>query len=268
MKFKVLIPIFTILILYFCFNKVVNGQDTKQDTVPAKIIELDKGCKLVLDSTINLADSVSMEIIETIGKIMPRIQELIPADSITINLTKSSENILPMFGMGGGSTNNRVDFYFDPKNANFKVPFMLHSLAHELLHVTRLRMPHWQLTMLECMITEGIADHFMIEVFNCEKPKWSQALTEEEIEQYMIKLKPIMNMIHESWTTEFNEKYFVPWMFGRTGNDPIPGWTGYSLGWRIVENYLKAHPEARASTLVFKSAEDIADSTPELAVPK
>ena len=53
-------------------------------------------------------------------------------------------------------------------------------------------------------------------------------------------------------------------MFGRTGDDPIPHWTGYSVGWRIVENYIRAHPEARASSLVFTSPEVIVSSTPEL----
>jgi uncharacterized protein YjaZ len=142
---------------------------------------------------------------------------------------------------------------------------MLHSLSHELLHVVRLRMPDWEFTMLECMITEGLADHFMIEISNCEIPKWSQVLSEEEIKKYLVKIKPIVLITHDNWDQEFNEKYFDPWFFGRTGEDPIPGWTGYSLGWRIVENYLKNHPGAKASNLVWLPTKDIADSTPELS---
>jgi uncharacterized protein YjaZ len=168
--------------------------------------------------------------------------------------------------MGGGSSNNRVDIYFDPQNPNFNVTFMLHSLAHELQHVVRLRMPQWHLTLLECMITEGLSDHFMIEVFNCEKPICSQALSEDQIKQYMLLVKPVLRINHESWNAEFNENYFIPWMFGRNGDNPIPGWTGYTLGWRIVENYLKVHPEIRASSLVFVSPEVIAGSTPELKI--
>lgn len=116
------------------------------------------------------------------------------------------------------------------------------------------------------MITEGLSDHFMIEIFNYEIPKWSQAITEVEIKQYMILVKPFSRIKHETWNAEFSENYFVPWMFGRKGEIPIPGWTGYTLGWSIVENYLKAHPEVHASSLVFTSAEEIADSTPELNV--
>jgi len=148
------------------------------------------------------------------------------------------------------------------------VEFILRGLTHEFLHVSRLRMPHWQLTLLECMISEGLADHFMVEVFNCEQTPWSSALTEEQIQQNMNRVKPLLLIKHESWTSEFSEKYFNPWMFGRTSAEMIPGWTGYTLGWRIVENYLKAHPETRTSSLVIAPAEVIASSTPELLALK
>jgi hypothetical protein len=240
--------------------------------MPGKIIELSRGCKLVLDSTINLSDSVSSEIIDGIRKILPRVQELIPADSATIKLAISDVNILPIWGIGArtisGFTDNHqvetVEIYYDPNNSNFRVELILRTLVHELHHVCRVRMPNFQLTLLECMVNEGLADHFMLEVLNCEITPFSSALTDEQIQQNIIRIKPFTRIKFESWTQEFNDKYFVPWMFGRTGDDPVPHWTGYSIGWRIVENYIRAHPEARASSLVFISPEVIASSTPEL----
>jgi uncharacterized protein YjaZ len=268
-KYQIIKVILPLLLLFMMSNIVLYSQDSKHDTSQYKIIELAQGCKLVLDTKIDTTDSLSIKIITGLHDIIPQIQKLIPADSITINLAISNENILPAFGMGGGSTNNRVEFYYDPNNPNFTVEFMFRSLVHECLHVSRLRMPQWQLTLLECMITEGLADHFVIELLNGEPAKWSKALTEEQIQQYMLKLKPLAYVRHESWNAEFNEKYFNPWMFfGRKGDDPIPGWCGYSLGWRIVENYLKDHHEARASSLVFTPAEEIASSTHELVIKK
>jgi hypothetical protein len=271
-KYDVLIQ--TMLVLIFCggFNNVVDGQDSRKDIMPGKIIELSRGCKLVLDSTINLTDSVSIEIVDGIRKILPRVQELIPADSTTIKLAISSVNILPVWGIGArtisGFTDNHqvetVEIYYDPNNSNFRVELILRTLVHELHHVCRVRMPDFQLTLLECMVNEGLADHFMLEVLKCEITPFSSALTDEQIQQNIIRVKPFTRIKFESWTQEFNDKYFVPWMFGRTGDDPIPHWTGYSIGWRIVENYIRAHPEARASSLVFTSPEVIASSTPEL----
>jgi hypothetical protein len=263
----------TMLLLIFCSEFiVVHGQESKMDTIPGKIIELSRGCKLVLDSTINLSDSVSIEIVDGIRKILPRVQKLIPADSATIKLATSSVNILPVWGIGArvvsGFTDNHqvetVEMYYDPNNSNFRVELILRTLVHELHHVCRVRMPNFQLTLLECMVNEGLADHFMLEVLNCEITPFSSALTEEQIQQNIIRVKPFARIKFESWTQEFNDKYFVPWMFGRNGDDPVPHWTGYSIGWKIVENYIIAHPESRASSLVFTSPEVIASSTPEL----
>ncbi len=259
----------TSVLLFLCAPMADTVCGQSKDTTRANVVKLAQGCILVLDEKIDITDSLSVEIIARIQNIIPRIQKLIPADSITIDLAMSSSEVLPMFGVGGRTTSDHsLSMYFDPKNPNFRVEFLVRSLVHECLHPTRLRMLHWQLTLLECMITEGLADHFMIELLKGDRPAWTSALTEEEIKQYLVKVKPVLRLKHELWNNKFTQNYFVPWMFGRKGDNPIPGWTGYTLGWRIVDNYLRAHPEVRTSDLVFTPAEVIASSTPELVDSK
>ncbi len=113
------------------------------------------------------------------------------------------------------------------------------------------------------MVMEGLADHFMLEVAGGEPGPWDQALTEEKVQECLVRVKPDLLVKTDSYE-EFVRKYQTPWMFGRSGSNPIPRWAGYSLGWRIVENYLRAHPEARASSLVQESAEVIGKATPGL----
>ena len=133
-------------------------------------------------------------------------------------------------------------------------------------HVARIRNPDFEITLLECMVNEGLADHFMIEVLNCEITPFSSALTDEQIQENISSVKPFLRIKHDGWTNEFSGKYFNPWMFGRGGEDPIPHWTGYSIGWKIVKDYLAKHPDATASSLVWTHADIIASSTPELSV--
>jgi hypothetical protein len=269
-NFNVKVQILFILIFYTWFNDVTLCQSSNQDTIPPTIIELAQGCKLVLDAKINSADTLSMKIISGIRDLLPRIQALIPADSATIKLSISSVYILPVWGIGSrtysGFVNHHkevtVEIYYDPNNPNFKVELIMHTLAHELHHVCRVRMPNFQVSILECMVNEGLADHFMDEVFHCGKTPWSSALSEEQIQQYMIRVKPVMCKKFESWTKELD----VWMLYGKPEPDSIPGWTGYSIGWKIVENYLEAHPEARASSLVITSPEVIVNSTPELRI--
>jgi uncharacterized protein (TIGR02145 family) len=74
----------------------------------------------------------------------------------------------------------------------------------------------------------------------------------------MNKVKPQIRDKLDSWDD------CVPWFWGRSGDEPIPHWAGFAIGSRIVKDYLKAHPEARASSLVLTSAEEIVGSTPGL----
>jgi hypothetical protein len=267
-QYQIMRMILPMIFLFTMSNIVLFGQDIKQDTTHAKIIELPQGCKLVLDTTIDVTDSLSIEIINGIHDVIQSVQTLIPLDSITIDLVINRNNVLPFLGFGGRTNMDdsgiSIEYYYDPENPNFKTKYFINGLVHECHHASRMSRSNGKLTLLELMVREGLADHFMIEVTNCEQPQWSKALTEEEIKKYMIKSKPILFIKRDTWTQEFDE-----WLiFGRKGDDPIPGWTGYTLGWVIVENYLKAHPEALASSLVFTPAEEIAGSTPELMVTK
>ncbi|HEX7468416.1 MAG TPA: hypothetical protein VF324_07515, partial [Methanobacterium sp.] len=135
-EYDVLIKTILILILCIGFNNVVNGQDIRNDTLSAKIIELPLGCKLVLDPKIDLTDTISIEIVDGIHKILPQVQKLIPADSTTIKLAISGINILPIWGIGArtisGFTDNHqvetVEIYYDPNNSNFRVELILRTL--------------------------------------------------------------------------------------------------------------------------------------------
>jgi uncharacterized protein (TIGR02145 family) len=114
------------------------------------------------------------------------------------------------------------------------------------------------MSLLELFVNDGLADQFMVEVFNCEQAPPFLALTEEQTLHYMNMVKPEIRNRLDSWDD------CVPWFWGRSGDEPIPRWTGFTIGSRIVKNYLQAHPEVRASSLVLTSAEEIVSSTPEL----
>jgi uncharacterized protein (TIGR02145 family) len=257
----VLLRILLVLVLPATFDNVAFCQESQQDSLPSKVIELSQGCQLVLDPTIDMADSLTFEIINGIREVLPKIQALIPADHVTINLAIKSDPryVLPQLGVGGvGPSPHVASVWYDPENPNFRVEYVLQGLSHELFHSSRGRMPRFFMSLLELFVNDGLADHFMVEVFNCEQMPPFVALTEEEVLRYMAKVKPIIRNKLDSWSD------CVPWMWGRKGDDPIPLWTGFTIGSKIVRDYLEAHPEARPSKLVLTSAEEIASSTPEL----
>ena len=249
-----------------------NATPSRGDSVPERVVELDHGCKLVIDAKLDPNDAVTLEIERQVRQVMSRVQALIPAHDLTIYVKLSDESskrsIIPEMGVGGHPIGtDTVVIYIQPENPNFKTKFVAWGLPHEIHHAIRLRNPDWHWSLLESAVMEGLADHFLVEVVGGEPGPWTRALTEEEIHRYLIQVKPLLRAKIESYA-EFTEKYERPWFVGRSGSEPIPRWTGYTLGWRIVENYLRAHPEARASSLLPTSAEVIADATPELLEAK
>jgi len=260
-KFNASILILFILMLFIMFDSSVYCQDSERDSSAVNAIKLSQGCQLILDSRLDLADTQSIEIISGIREVLLTIQSLIPADSVTINLEITNDPflVLPEWGVGGvGPSPQVATVYFDPDNPNFRVEYIIQGLSHELYHSSRGRMPRWYMSLLELFINDGLADQFMVEVFKCEQAPPFLALTEEQTLHYMNMVRPIIRNKLDSWYD------CVPWFWGRSGDEPIPRWTGFTIGSKIAKNYLKAHPEARASSLVLTSAEEIARSTPEL----
>ena len=169
-KLFILSQILFLLFLRAGCENIIYCQNSKQDTIPTKIIGLSNGCKLVLDAKINLADTITIEIVNGIRGRIQRIQELIPVDSATVNLSINTENILPVWGIGAKTISNQInqhkvetiEIYYDPKHPNFKTRNIIRTLVHEFHHVGRVRMPNFQLALLECMVNEGLADHFTL----------------------------------------------------------------------------------------------------------
>lgn len=143
-------------------------------------------------------------------------------------------------GVGGSAPNAHVLYiYINPEFVKLEqtLEFEIKStLAHELHHCARWATVGYGTTLLEAIVSEGLADHFDIEI-NGGKPKpWSVALPEKELQSILLKAQ-------EEFNSEYNHS---DWFFG---SKEIPRWAGYSLGFKIVGDYI-AQTGKSASQLV------------------
>lgn len=116
------------------------------------------------------------------------------------------------------------------------LPIVESTIAHEYHH-------HWRIhaltlneaheTLLERMILEGLADHFAEHVLSKPAPvPWTRLLTLQDAEN----LWPL-----------YRQHLFVQgkdasqWLFG-SPKLHLPLWTGYALGYQIIESYRQKHP--------------------------
>lgn len=245
------------------------GEPSRDRPSVERVVDLDRDCRLAIDAGLARNDELAREIERQVRDVMARVQALIPAEGMTLHVKVSDastgRSIIPELGIGGHPMGtDEVWMYVQPENPHFRPEHVAWGLPHEIHHAIRLRRVAWPFPLLEAFVMEGLADHFQREVTGREPGPWTRALSDEQAKQCLARVRPILLLKVESYA-EFTQKYQDPWLMGRSDGEPIPRWAGYTLGWRIVEDYLRAHPEAKASSLVFERSEVIASATPGVA---
>lgn len=98
--------------------------------------------------------------------------------------------------------------------------------------------------LLTSLLVEGQADSFAKFIYPELNPNWTMALSrDQEIEQWQI----ISEHLKSDDTRELHIKFF----FGGNGTPPN---TGYTIGYHIVQLYLKKHSEVRFNELLDKDS--------------
>jgi uncharacterized protein YjaZ len=181
---------------------------------------------------------------EVTRQTIQRVKRSIPIRDVDIVLYENPWGALKENGGIGGyaPTAHTVLISLDPAHPRFaKAVYgeLRGTLAHELHHTVRWRKPGYGVTLLEAMITEGLADHFDHEMTGANPRPWSIALSASQRARMFRKAQK-----------EFQRKSYdhQAWFLGSQGTK-IPRWTGYALGYDLVGKYLKRHTEKRASQL-------------------
>jgi len=197
----------------------------------------------------NFSKSFRDKIQKAIEEVLLKIENKLKIPNLDIVIDDNSKLTIPETGLGGSCDSNLIQIHINPNFKNISkdiVEKVKRTLSHEIHHSVRdIDFPWNQATLLEAFITEGLADHFDIEINGGKPYPWSTALSGEE---YAFYLNPNSE---ELFSKDFD---YGTWFFG--DNSPkIPKWAGYSIGFRLVEDYMKKSGKS-ASELVDVSAEE------------
>ena len=179
------------------------------------------------------------------------VSALLPLKDIDVVFYVNPEGaIKEIGGIGGYTPTSHVVFIsLNPHHPKFKYALtheLLASLAHEFHHAIRFRKPGYGNTLREAMISEGLADHFAMEITGRKESwPWSRTLSHAQ-------KKLFLKRASREWRKQGHYDH-TKWFFGSSSPD-IPRWTGYTLGYDLVETYLRAHPGTTASELVSAPA--------------
>jgi uncharacterized protein YjaZ len=184
-------------------------------------------------------------ILERTDQTVQRVRELIPVEHVDVMIVENPSWTIPNVGLGGYSpTPHLVQIWLDPNVTDFEHNLereLAPTLAHELHHAIRWHNPGYGQTLLEAMVTEGLAQAFEIPFRDGQVPQY--AILENPAR--MDELMELAQLEFQNTTYDHNG-----WFFGSKARD-IPRWTGYALGFEIAKRYFeKADTTAGAAYAV------------------
>ena len=154
--------------------------------------------------------------------------------------------VIPQTGHSGDAPKPGLVFLtLDPRNEALTINMgrsLERVIAHEFHHASRWDTVGYGETLGEVLVTEGLAGHFVQEVYGDPPEPWESAVSFDELRTHF-------DVAAQEWASkEYNH---MRWFFGE---GDLPHWLGYALGHQLVGRYLKANPEFRPSQLVSKPA--------------
>lgn len=173
--------------------------------------------------------------------------ELIPINGSVVTIFADRSRAIRGHGIGGQTFSKfRVEIYIDPTYPDLASTLsgkLAPLIAHELHHAARWRTAGYGHTLFEAMISEGLADHFAVELLHTPLPPWSDAFPRSQMDSLQERARP-----------EFDRVGYdhARWFFDADAT--LPRWAGYTLGYRFVEAYQNAQAQPSAATLVSTSA--------------
>ena len=170
------------------------------------------------------------------------IDNLMSIDNLSIRIVDNPQLVISEIGIGGYNPNTQevilaIDANFNDLDRTLEEN-LIPQLAHEVHHAKRRRSVGYGNTLLQAAVSEGLADHFSIEVTGINPPPWAVALTGTELQSWV-----------DTASNTWNESSYDhnAWFLGTDQN--IPKWAGYSIGFELVKNYLTDNPDKTPSNL-------------------
>jgi hypothetical protein len=158
--------------------------------------------------------------------------------------------VIPEIGMVGQAYRKGLfALTLDPNNPHFTGCLgdgtLRRQVAHEVHHCLRMGGPGYGRTLAEALVSEGLAGHFSRWLFNNPPEPWEYAVTDDVLDAH----RPDKETLSAKW---YNH---AEWFFGAGGRRPR--WLGYTLGYRVVGDWLAGTPAVDGDLFVSVAAETV-----------
>jgi uncharacterized protein YjaZ len=104
------------------------------------------------------------------------------------------------------------------------------SLLHELAHCMQ-NYYSYNMNLFDHFIADGLAEHFQERLLNGKRNPWTKVIPKEKAKEIFKKIKSDLNKTMEDYPSIHFKLFF--------GDNEYPLWTGYTIGYCLVEDYLE-----------------------------
>jgi Predicted Zn-dependent protease (DUF2268) len=192
------------------------------------------------------------DIEDALGAVERRVAALVEPFALDIFIQADAGNVIPERGfVGYAPAPGAIYFTFDPANPNMAPNLgapLERMIAHEYHHAMRWYGVGYGRTLIEALVSEGLAGRFVEELFASEPEPWERALPATALPPFAARA------LAEGDTPVYDH---ASWFFGRGS---LPRWVGYTLGWALVGHHLKRRHSARPSRMAATPARDFLPS--------
>ena len=147
---------------------------------------------------------------------------------LDILVERGSEGLIPEIGLRArAGRSSAITLVFDPYNDNFERALAKRAGTRQILRAAhqamRLAGPGYGFTLGGAMVSEGLAGQFVRLVLNSAPEPWDVAVTDMDCwwPEYRTLMSPKFD--HAAWFEGGGDK---------------PRWLGYTLGFKLAENWL------------------------------
>lgn len=193
---------------------------------------------------------------EIIVKTLAEIEQILPPPKIDIVAhiyPWSQGDNMDMFDGVNGKTffGNAFLIFIDTRA--YTSSSLKNTTAHEYNHAVHNQyFSSSEQTIREAIVMEGLAEHFREDVVGGKPAPWSKALKKNEASFYLQKIESVLDI--KSDNREIYGKVFY-------GNRGLPRWTGYSIEYHTVEEFLAENKQLSWPEIMKIPATEILNTT-------
>ena len=189
---------------------------------------------LLTEANGNLSDSreIIVDAVKTAEEyVFPKLKVNWDIDLLVTN--RLYDFIIPEDGVGGRTrTSDFIEFAINEEKATKNL--ISEMVAHEFCHAARWgKNDEWINSLFDGIISEGIATYLEAEFVKDRKEK--TVFIETILERTDDENKKILEKLRD----QLESNYYDYDTIFFNGNDELPRWSGYSLGYYLVKKYLE-----------------------------